>query len=646
MNNFKKYKSQYYKNDIEYIEDQFKVIDLLMEKKQIKNFEDDDSLAKNHIKKINRQISKQRSQIYRKKKYSNINKKSFCFDGIVNKYKLNNVEANILIFLLYRYFTTDNQGTSGRTILENITNNRLHMMKSRYYLMENGQLIKNNLIACTEGLDNESILDSEFYIPENLISKILGENHREKNTQKEQLKKTYRNYLNLHFFLFQMLEKKAEVLSIIRSDNGGPIELEYSPVAKGSSRELKHIYYNIRKYKNQIKEYHEDSQSYPVEQVQKKYELDEDEKLLLIILLYQSLGLNDSYAGSEGKALLALISDSENEIIAKRSLLYKESKLRNNDLIEVEKAWEGQNILDAEYFLSEEMIRRLLDDLNREVKKKENVSPAENDSQTLYKVKPKFSFDDVIISDEKKETIKVALSQEINHKLISETWGFGKKIPYGTALTMLFSGHPGTGKTMMAEAIAHTLKRDLLIANYAQIQNFYVGETEKRIVATFKKARKENGVLLWDEADAMFYSRDSANHSWENRDINVILQEMEKFSGVVILTTNRKIALDKALDRRISVKVNFEIPTARERKKIWQTLMPKKAPLSEKIDFEYLAENYELTGGMIKNALLHAARYAAYQKAKNITMEYLTQGIKMQKDTSWTLENKIGFSRV
>ena len=79
-----------------------------------------------------------------------------------------------------------------------------------------------------------------------------------------------------------------------------------------------------------------------------------------------------------------------------------------------------------------------------------------------------------------------------------------KKIPYGNSLTMLFSGPPGTGKTMMAEAIAHHLGKKLLIANYSQIQNLYVGETEKRIVATFKKAQEEKGVLLWDEADAMF----------------------------------------------------------------------------------------------------------------------------------------------
>ncbi len=642
-------KNEYYHNDIEYLEDQFRLIDLLEDMKQIHN-------EKNHSEKLlvlaelERQISYKKQEIQQKKVISEQHHhKAFQLEKIISEYQLDDFERKILVFLLYRYFSTDNESTTGRTILEHITENRLSMMQSRHYLMEEGRLRRNDLIQIEMELEDErTVLDLEFTLPEEVISQVLAEkNNQNTSISKEETEKTYKNYLKLHFTLVDLLESKSEVLSMLRHDPMSPMGfLEMTTTPRDSSRELSHIRHSIRKTKNAIDEFGEVKETYPLEKIVKEYQLNQEEKLILVVLLQHSLLFSDYGSGCEGKKLLAIISDSENEMIAKRPLLYQENKLRRHNLVDVEKGWSGQNILEGEYFLSEKVIRQLLDD-----ERKESLHLAEEEyhndeeGQNLSVITPRFSFEDVILSNQKKQAIEIALSQQKYHSLIFETWGFAKKIPYGNSLTMLFSGPPGTGKTMMAEAIAQNLGKKLLVANYAQIQNMYVGETEKRIVATFKRAKELEGVLLWDEADAMFYSRDMASHSWEYRDVNVILQELERFQGVVILTTNRTVSLDQALERRISLKVTFELPGVEQRKQIWKSLIPTEAPLSPNVDVSYLAEKYEVAGGTIKNAILHAARYAAYNKSFLITQEDLEQGIKMETEASWTTYTKIGFQK-
>lgn len=641
-----KSKSSYYHNDIEYIEDHFRLIDLMIERKQRKDFDNVDFPFDKKDKDINKQIEKKWDEISHKRACSLKQKKSFSLDKFTEKYQLQDMEKKILLFLLYRYFSSDHEDSTGRSILESITSSRLEMMRSRHYLMETGCLRKNQIISCDEIGEEKSILDAEFELPEEIISVLLGETPlmsscKEKKNDEE---KNYKNYIHLYFSLLQHMERKAQFFTLFRSERMSPLSDFFSKLENNS--EISRIQHNIKKAQIAIEEFGPNKENFPIEQVAKEFQLNNEEKLVLIILLEESLGLSESIGGCEGKKILAILSNNENEMITKRCLLYKEGKLRRNHLIETEKTWGGQNILDAEYFLSEKMIRRLLGDLTEgNTLLEEECFECQDEGQILLSIAPRFTFGDVIISEEKKKMIEIALSQQIHHKLIFETWGLGKKIPYGNALTMLFSGAPGTGKTMMAEAIAKHLDKKLLIANYAQIQNMYVGETEKRIVAAFKQAKEQDGVLLWDEADSMFYSREMASHSWEFRDVNIILQELEKFSGVVILTTNRNVVLDRALERRISLKVHFDMPDAKEREQIWKHLIPQEAPLEEGLDFRYLADKYEISGGNIKNAILYAARYAAYSQASHIQLKDLIKGVEMQTENSWTQTTKIGFGK-
>ena len=198
-------------------------------------------------------------------------------------------------------------------------------------------------------------------------------------------------------------------------------------------------------------------------------------------------------------------------------------------------------------------------------------------------------------------------------------------LPYGSGVTLLFYGPPGTGKTATAEAIAHELGMPLLVADYAKIQNCWVGQTEKNISSTFRKARKHRAVLFWDEADAMFFDRDSASRAWEVRDVNVLLQEIERFEGVCILATNRKATLDKALERRITAKIEFPRPDRLLRESIWKRLLPSGMPLAKDVDITELARK-DLSGGEIKNVILNAAR-AACGRSRKVVVPWVTSDV-------------------
>ena len=146
-----------------------------------------------------------------------------------------------------------------------------------------------------------------------------------------------------------------------------------------------------------------------------------------------------------------------------------------------------------------------------------------------------------------------------------------------------------------------------MTANFAEIESCWVGETERNIARVFREATEAGTVLFWDEADAILYSRDAANRTWENRRVNVLLQELERFDGLCVMATNRTLALDSALERRIAIKVEFERPPADLRRRIWEKHLPPQMPLGPDMDFDRLGRA-DLTGGEIKNAVVNAAR--------------------------------------
>ena len=250
---------------------------------------------------------------------------------------------------------------------------------------------------------------------------------------------------------------------------------------------------------------------------------------------------------------------------------------------------------------------------------------------------PRRSFDDVILPPATRRALDAALAQVTQHDLIFNRWGLGERHPAGLALAFNFAGPPGTGKTICAEAIAHALGRRLLLVRYAELESVWAGETPKNVAGVFRRAREEQAVLLFDEADAMATRRStSVHHGFEreaNTTISVLLQELERYDGVVIFATNLAANFDPAFERRIRTHVLFEMPGPAERAQIWRVqLHPLRTPLDADVDFRSLAERYDVSGGDIRNAVLKAALAAAAEPgpdaAKRICQRHFEAGIE------------------
>ena len=256
--------------------------------------------------------------------------------------------------------------------------------------------------------------------------------------------------------------------------------------------------------------------------------------------------------------------------------------------------------------------------------------------RAVESVAPRRTFDDVILPPATRRALDIALSQVTQHDLIFNRWGFAERHPTGLALAFNFAGPPGTGKTICAEAIAHSLGRRLLLVRYAELESLWMGETPKNVAAIFRAAREESAVLLFDEADAIASRRSTAvDHGFQresNTVVSVLLQELERYNGVVIFATNLAANFDPAFERRIRTHVLFEMPGPVEREQIWRVQMhPSRTPLADDVDFRSLAEGYAVSGGDIRNAVLKAALAAAAEpgpdSAKRIHQRHLEAGI-------------------
>lgn len=241
------------------------------------------------------------------------------------------------------------------------------------------------------------------------------------------------------------------------------------------------------------------------------------------------------------------------------------------------------------------------------------------------KTRTTLTLEDLVLPRKLKDQLRSIIAAVRNRRKIFEEWGFGEKLTTGRGLCVLFRGDSGTGKTLSAEIIANELGMTLYRVRIPAIVSKYVGETEKNLEKCFREAAASGAVLLFDEADSIFSKRTEvkdANDRYSNMEVNLLLQEVERFQGIVILTTNLDAAIDDAFERRLNHKLDFPFPEARDRARIWKRLLPKQAPLADDIDFEALGKDFDLAGGNIKNAVIRAAYQAAEHKTQ-INMDLL-----------------------
>ena len=251
----------------------------------------------------------------------------------------------------------------------------------------------------------------------------------------------------------------------------------------------------------------------------------------------------------------------------------------------------------------------------------------------IEKITPRKSFKDVVLNDDIKAQLNMALSQIKNHNKLMNEWKLNE-IQNGNALSMIFSGPSGTGKTLTAEALARELKRKLYIVRYSNLVDSFIGETGKNIVKAFEIARKSKAILFFDEADAIASSRTnvfSSTDSETNLTKNVLLKELEEFDGIVIFATNLASNFDKAFERRINLHISFRMPNINEREQIWK-LLSKTLPLNEDVNFNELAKEFEFSGGHIKNSVVNAARLAISNNSNDVKQEHFFKASRLVRE--------------
>lgn len=242
------------------------------------------------------------------------------------------------------------------------------------------------------------------------------------------------------------------------------------------------------------------------------------------------------------------------------------------------------------------------------------LSVREVETGGLLRDKPgKRTLDNLVLTPVVRTQIEEIRDAMLYRHHILQDWGIERGFQRGLGIICLFDGPSGTGKTHCAECLAGDVGLELMQVRSAQVTDKYVGESEKRLETIFEQSDPNRQIILFDEADGFFSKRTAVGKSgdrYSNMEINTLLQLMESYPGLVILTTNLKDQMDQAFERRITYKVTFEVPTETEREKIWRAIVPRELPLAEDVDFVRLAEDYPITGGGIKNAIIRAA-YAA-----------------------------------
>ena len=244
-----------------------------------------------------------------------------------------------------------------------------------------------------------------------------------------------------------------------------------------------------------------------------------------------------------------------------------------------------------------------------------------------------YNFGDLILPPERKQQLEDACAQVKNRYQIYETWGFSRKNVYGTGISIVFSGPPGTGKTMAAQVLAGELGLELYKIDLAAVVSKYIGETEKNLNLIFEEGRKVQAILFFDEADVLFSKRTEVRDShdkYSNMEAAFLLQKMEEYTGVTVLATNYLQNIDEAFKRRLTYIIDFPFPDQESRKRLWSSMTPEELPLSEDVDFDFLAQRFELSGSQIKNSFLNAAFLAAGNGDSHVGMEHIMRSVQKE----------------
>ncbi len=384
----------------------------------------------------------------------------------------------------------------------------------------------------------------------------------------------------------------------------------------------------------------------------KDNDLNEQEQTLFLALL------KEEYSGGDGSlrdmnSLIELISSDDYEKIKYRSLLEESSTLVSKSLIDYDEVLTPFGGINRNFYIPDEVLYKI----SHPTKKNANVGKIKLD--TVIKEQDMFelisttkSLDDVVLNDKTKETLD-ALLKQVDKNVINrlKQWGIKDK-KRGIEAKIIFYGVAGTGKTLTALALARSLKKEVLSFDCSKILSMYIGESEKNVRSIFDKyyelrtQTKSEPVLLLNEADQFLSARASGGVSssdkMHNQMQNIFLEQIERFDGILIATTNLLENLDKAFSRRFNYKIEFVKPNKTQRLDLWKKLLPSSLPFDKDFDIEELAK-YELTGGQIELVIKNTAYKIAVSDEPLFKVENFKEQIRKEQKGQFDSENKVGF---
>ncbi|EDP6391118.1 ATP-binding protein [Campylobacter jejuni] len=405
----------------------------------------------------------------------------------------------------------------------------------------------------------------------------------------------------------------------------------------------------IKLYERHIKERLKKSKFYNVlADIFKEYNLEHKEQIIFLALLKEEYALsNESSISREMNSLLSLISENDLERHKNKKLLQENAPLLN--LIECDEYLNAFGDISKSFFIIDEILQRIIN-FEPKQSKKIKIESVLKDQDIFELIEPSTDINDIIMPENTKELLENILKQQ-DKKVLERLHSWGIKSNKNIEAKIIFYGPAGTGKTMSALAMAKSMKKSVLSFDCSKILSKWVGESEqnvRKIFDTYKnivQTCKQSPILFLNEADQFLSTRvdgSSGSDKMHNQMQNIFLEQIERFSGVIIATTNFLESLDSAFSRRFDYKIEFKKPDFKDRLKIWEKFLPKKALFEKDFDINILS-NYELSGAQILMVVKNTALKVAVSKDGVFKMQDFIESIQKELNSSFDKSKIVGF---
>ncbi|EAK4846482.1 ATP-binding protein [Campylobacter coli] len=501
----------------------------------------------------------------------------------------------------------------------------LKRLIERGFINQNSGFFKNIESNKSQNL-TLSLLQSELSLSEYFLEFLEAKPCL--NLDKKEAYGEYLEYLKDEFMRVELYER----LSFIRSST-------YSDEVKAQ----------IKLYEKHIKERLKKSKFYNVlADIFKEYNLESKEQIIFLALLKEEYTLShENSVSREINSLLSLVSENDLEKHKNKSLLQENAPLLN--LIEFDEYLNTFGDISKSFFITDEILQRIIN-FEPKQNKKIKIENVLKEQDIFELIEPSIDINDIIMPQNTKELLENILKQQ-DKKVLERLNSWGIKSNKNIEAKIIFYGPAGTGKTMSALAMAKSMKKTVLSFDCSKILSKWVGESEqnvRKIFDTYKnivQTCKQSPILLLNEADQFLSTRvesSSGSDKMHNQMQNIFLEQIERFNGVIIATTNFLESLDSAFSRRFDYKIEFKKPDFKDRLKMWEKFLPRKASFEKAFDVNILA-NYELSGAQILMVVKNTALKVAVTEDGVFKMQDFVESIQKELNSSFDKSKIVGF---